>query len=170
MRPLSGNGELILYLDYDGVLHHENVLWSHTIGAYLSAPDHYKLFQHLDLLEALLAPYPQVRIILSTSWVHRYGCAKAARQLGPRLRQRVVGATLRSLVNQALFLGKPRGLQVWEDVQRRKPRDWIALDDDGNGWPLETTGKFIKTHDKDGISHPEVLAKFMAGLEQLCSK
>ena len=32
MKPLSGNGLLLLYLDYDGVLHHENVLWSRTIG------------------------------------------------------------------------------------------------------------------------------------------
>jgi hypothetical protein len=170
MKPLSGNGLLLLYLDYDGVLHHENVLWSRTIGAYLSAPDQYKLFQHLELLEKLLAPYPQIRIILSTSWVRRYGCSQAAKQLGPRLRQRVLGATFHSRMREDLFMDKPRGQQVWEDVQRRKPLDWLALDDDGEGWPPESVGRFIQTHDKDGISHPDVLAKLKAGLEQLCSK
>lgn len=170
MRPLSGNGGLLLYLDFDGVLHHENVLWSRTLGAYLSAPDQYKIFQHIGLLETLLAPYPQVRIILSTSWVRRYGCSKTAKQLGPRLRQRVVGATFHSRMNEDLFIDKPRGQQVSEDVQRRKPLDWIALDDDGDGWPPESAGKFIKTHNKDGISAPEVLERLKAALEQLCLK
>ncbi|PQA78071.1 HAD domain-containing protein [Rhodoferax sp. TS-BS-61-7] len=170
MRPLSGNGLLLLYLDFDGVLHHENVLWHPRIGAYLSAPEQYKIFQHIGLLETLLAPYPQVRIVLSTSWVRRYGCAKSAKQLGPRLRQRVLGATFHSRMDEDLFMELPRGQQVWEDVLRRKPRGWIALDDDGEGWPPESAGKFIQTHDKDGISHPEVLERLKAALEQLCSK
>lgn len=64
---MKGTGELILYLDYDGVLHHENCLWHPKIGAYLSAPDGYVLFQHAELLEQLLAPHPQVQIVLSTA-------------------------------------------------------------------------------------------------------
>ncbi|MDT7517956.1 HAD domain-containing protein [Rhodoferax sp. TBRC 17660] len=131
MRKLLGHGELLLYLDFDGVLHHENVLWHPRIGAYLSAPEQYKLFQHIGLLETLLEPYPQVRIVLSTAWVCRYGCAKSAKQLGPRLRQRVIGATFHSRMDQDMFTALPRGKQVWEDVRRRKPSGWIALDDDG---------------------------------------
>ena len=34
MKPLEGNGQPLLYLDFDGVLSHENVLW-HEQGAYL---------------------------------------------------------------------------------------------------------------------------------------
>ena len=41
---MRGTGELVLYVDYDGVLHHENVLWHPKIEAYLSAPDGYVLF------------------------------------------------------------------------------------------------------------------------------
>ena len=33
MNVLSGHGGLLLYLDYDGVLHHENVLWHPRMGA-----------------------------------------------------------------------------------------------------------------------------------------
>ncbi len=170
MRKLLGHGELLLYLDFDGVLHHENVLWHPRIGAYLSAPEQYKLFQHIGLLETLLEPYPQVRIILSTAWVRRYGCAKSAKQLGPRLRQRVIGATFHSRMDQDLFTALPRGKQVWEDVRRRKPSGWIALDDDGEGWPQECASNFIQTHEKDGISHPEILHKLKAALEQLCKQ
>ena len=168
MRTLSGNGGLLLYLDFDGVLHHENCLWHPRIGAYLSAPEEFKIFQHVDLLERLLAPYPEVRIILSTSWVRRYGCTKSAKQLGPRLRQRVIGATFHSRMNEDLFMDLPRGKQVWADVQRRQPRDWLALDDDGDGWLPECAGHFIQTHEANGISDPQVLAALKARLEALC--
>ena len=168
MKALPGNGGLLLYLDFDGVLHHEDVWWHARIGPYLRAPDEFKLFQHLDLLETLLAPYPEVRIILSTSWVRRYGCSKASKQLGPRLRQRVVGATFHSRMSEDLFMSLSRGKQVWDDVLRRKPRDWLALDDDDEGWTPECAGHFVKTHDHDGISDPNVLATFTRKLEAMC--
>lgn len=53
----KGAGELVLYLDFDGALHHENVLWHSKKGAHLGAPPHYKLFQHADLVVSLLSPY-----------------------------------------------------------------------------------------------------------------
>lgn len=158
MRALAGEGGLLLYLDYDGVLHHEDVWWHARVGPYLRAPDQYKIFQHLDLLEQLLAPYDEVRLILSTSWVRRYGCSKAGKQLGPRLRQRVLGATFHSRMNEFKFMELPRGQQVWNDVLRRKPRGWLALDDDGEGWPAESAGHFIKTHATEGISDNQVLS------------
>lgn len=132
---MKGAGELVLYLDYDGVLlHHENVLWHPRIGAYLSAPDGYVLFQHAELLEQILAPYPQVRIVLSTTWVRRYGRATAAKNLRPALRSRVIGATFHSRMDEQQFSEVPRGMQVWSDVLRRQPRDWLALDDDWLDW------------------------------------
>lgn len=168
MKPLSGHGGLLLYLDFDGVLHHHDVWWHELVGPYMRAPEEYKLFQHLPLLERILEPYPQVRIVLSTSWVHRYGTAKAAKQLGPRLRHRVVGATFHSRMDQDLFAELPRGKQVWDDVQRRKPSGWVALDDDGEGWPQECASNFIQTHEKEGISDLAVLAQFKEKLEALC--
>ena len=53
---MKGTGELVLYLDYDGVLHHENCLWHPRRGAYLVAPQRYSLFQHAPLLEEMLEP------------------------------------------------------------------------------------------------------------------
>jgi hypothetical protein len=168
MRTLSGHGGLLLYLDFDGVLHHEDVWWHDLVGAYLRAPDEFKLFQHVGLLEQLLAPYPELRIVLSTSWVRRNGCAGAAKNLGPRLRQRVIGATFQSRMNDATFAAIPRGQQVWADVQRRQPRDWIALDDCPDGWPAQSQGKFIQAHRHHGISEPAVLAAVRQRLSEMC--
>jgi hypothetical protein len=165
---MKGRGELVLYLDFDGVLHHEKVLWHPKIGAYLSAPDGYVLFQHAELLERMLAPYPQVQIVLSTSWVRRYGCARSAKQLRPALRARVIGATFHSKMNELEFAEKPRGVQVWEDVLKRRPRDWLALDDDGLDWPECGIEKYVKTHLSEGISDPAVQNEFAQKLREMC--
>ena len=165
---MKGRGELLLYLDYDGVLHHENCLWHPKIGAYLSAPDGYVLFQHAELLENLLAPYPLVKIVLSTSWVCRYGCSKAAKNLRPGLRSRVIGATYKITLRENEFSALPRGQQVWSDVVKRKPRNWLAIDDVDEGWPELSLPNYVRTHKQDGISDPAVLAEFQKKLGKMC--
>jgi hypothetical protein len=163
-----GAGELIVYLDFDGVLHHENVLWHPKRGAYLCAPSKYTLFQHADLLVELLDPYPEVKIVLSTSWSRVYGCDKAAKRLPDSLRKRVVGATFHSRMYEAGFVDSPRGMQVWGDVIRRNPKDWLALDDDYLHWPKWCLDKFIRTHEHEGISDPRVHAEIVEKLAKLC--
>ena len=166
---MRGGGELLLYLDYDGVLHHENCLWHPNIGAYLSASEGYVLFQHLKLLEQLLAPYPQVKIVLSTSWVLKYSCSKAAKNLMPALRSRVIGATFNSNMRKHEFSALPRGLQVWFDVIKRQPRDWLAIDDANEGWHELSLPNYVRTHKQDGISDPAVLAEFQKKLGRMCA-
>lgn len=166
--PRGYNG-LVLYLDYDGVLHHENVLWHPRRGAYMSAPPGYVLFQHVDLLEQILAPYPAVQIVLSTSWVRSYGCVNTAKRLPPSLKSRVIGATFHSKMNENNFTAAPRGMQVWNDTLRRKPKDWIALDDDFLDWPAWCIDKYIRTHEHEGISDPAVEAKLREKLALMCS-
>ncbi|WP_114971141.1 HAD domain-containing protein [Rhodoferax ferrireducens] len=166
---MKGTGHLLLYLDFDGVLHHENCLWHPTIGPYLCEGEGYVLFQHCELLEKMLEPYPYVQIVLSTMWVVRYGCAKSAKNLRPALRQRVVGATYHSRMSRAEFVDTPRGLQVWQDVMRRKPRDWLALDDVHIGWPEHALPHYARTHKHAGISDPAVQAEFKQKLKEMCA-
>lgn len=163
----KGAGELILYLDFDGVLHHENVLWHSKKGAYLVAPPQYSLFQHVDLLSSLLKPYPDLKIVLSTSWVRTYGCDKSAKRLPRALSSRVVGATFHSRMYEPGFISLPRGMQVSADVVRRKPRDWLALDDDYVDWPTWCLDKYIRTHEHEGISEPSVRAEITKKLATL---
>lgn len=164
-----GAGELIVYLDFDGVLHHENVLFTKR-GAKLLAPPGHKLFQHVDLLVEILAPYPQILIVLSTSWVGHYGCAGAARRLPGALRERVIGATYHSkMMGPVEFYGAPRGMQVWGDVVKRKPKDWIALDDDYLHWPKWCLDKYVRTDEIEGISHPGARAEIVDRLGEMCA-
>jgi hypothetical protein len=167
---MKGAGGLVLYLDYDGVLHHENCLWHPRRGAYLVAPERYALFQHVGLLEQLLAPYPTVQIVLSTSWVLRYGCSATAKRLTPALQTRVIGATFHSKhMRDDDFRYLLRGQQVFEDVLRRRPREWLALDDNSEGWPVNHAHRHVLTDAYEGISAPEVQAEIEHKLKELCA-
>jgi hypothetical protein len=166
---MKGTDQLVLYLDFDGVLHHENCVWHPRRGAYLVAPERYRLFQHVELLEQMLEPYPQLQIVLSTSWVLRYGCSATTKRLPPALQSRVIGATFHSRhMRDDDFLYLPRGRQVAEDVMRRRPLYWLALDDNEEGWPPEHLGKWVHTHMYEGISDPEVQAEFNQKLKEMC--
>jgi hypothetical protein len=166
----KGTGQLVLYLDFDGVLHHENCLWHPKRGAYLDAPERYSLFQHSPLLEQMLTPYPDMRIVLSTSWVLRYGCSVTAERLPPALRDRVIGGTFHSRHMSADdFRWMPRGQQVFEDVLRRRPREWLALDDNSEGWPVNHAHRHVLTDAYEGISAPEVRAEIEHKLKEMCA-
>lgn len=114
-------------------------------------------------------PYPQLQIVLSTSWVRRYGCSATAKRLPENLRARVIGATFHSRhMREVDFLHLPQGQQVIEDVMRRRPRAWLALDDDAEGWPPEYAAQFVQTHMYEGISDPDVQEEFSQKLKVMC--
>lgn len=166
MRHPRGSGEPVLYLDYDGVLHHEDVWWHYRRGAYVK-PAGFALFEHAPLLADLLRPYPSVRIVLSTSWVRVRRFSRAKKRLLPELRERVIGATFHTAMNQARFEALSRGMQVWEDVQRRQPSDWFALDDNTE-WPESCRDKLVLTDPGLGISAPGIEALVRAHIERIC--
>ena len=85
---------MVLYLDYDGVVHPDEVYLDAHNRIYLRGES--TLFEHAALLEATLAPYPQLRIVLSTSWVRMKGFDRACKRLHQALRERILGATWHS--------------------------------------------------------------------------
>jgi len=129
---------MLLYLDYDGVLHPDAVYLDARNQVYLRG--YGTLFEHAALLEALLAPYPLLKIVLSTSWVRIKGFDRARRRLPQGLRERVIGATWHSRFMQDHQMldwwvsQSSRYEQIRRDVERRQPGDWMALDDDERGW------------------------------------
>jgi hypothetical protein len=172
LKATAGRGELLLLLDFDGVLHHENVRWDQDRGLYLQAPARYSLFQHAQLLDEVLAPHPEVLIVLSTSWVRMFGISETAQRLPQTLRARVVGATFSPEMRhlEDAFAVMPRGLQVLSDVQRRQPRDWLAVDDDVIGWPEAHLHKVVQSDPYEGISAPVVLDELRRKLAAMCGR
>lgn len=157
----------VLYLDYDGVLHPEGVYRTRK-GPWLQAPGH-QLFENERLLEEALAPYPALHIVLSTAWLlARGGYSYAKRQLSPALQARVIGATYHQrYTRRDEYLATPRGLQIWQDVQRRCPYAWLALDDDDTQWPAWCQAHLILTHPTLGLAEPTVYAALQQQLSAM---
>ena len=158
------SADVVLYLDLDGVVHHDQVLWHPHKGIYMSpyeAPGR-SLFEWVPILEAALDPYPSVALVLSSTWCIRPGYSATLKRLPPSLRSRFIGGTYHKRVhgtdpwNLAMFRGMPRGEQVLEDALRRKPRQWLALDDDLEGWPEACRENLIACEGTTGLSDGEV--------------
>ena len=149
------------------MLHHENVLWHPRRGIYAGPPG-FVLFEHAALLDELLAPYPQMNIILSASWVQHMAAYGAAQRPPESLRRRVIGATFHSQMNvEQFFLMKPRGKQVIEDVARLRPVGWLALDDTDEGWPEHPNDHVIVTDEHLGIASPGTAERIATALHRM---
>jgi hypothetical protein len=158
-------GGTVLYLDFDGVLHPEEVWRCPGSGPYVASPPGHQVFEHAALLERCLEPYPGLRIVLSTNWVLVFrSVRKVARRLPPGLRERVAGATFHRQMDPGWFRSIPRGVQVWGDVCRRRPDAWLALDDDEAGWPAVGRAHLVRTDPVLGLSDPAVLADLQTRL------
>ncbi|PAJ96074.1 hypothetical protein CJO69_03260 [Burkholderia ubonensis] len=169
--PPRHTGGRVLFLDFDGVTHPESVYLLHKRGPILVDALGHSLFEHCLLLEEVLSPYPDLRIVLSTSWVRRYrgSVVRVSRRLTPGLQARVVGATYHSGMDPREFASAPRGMQVWSDVLRRKPDAWLALDDDWLHWPAWCRDHLVRTDPLLGISEPSVLMELKIKLAKMCN-
>lgn len=156
----------ICYLDFDGVLHDEEVYWQPKRGIYMKTPGRV-LFEWLPILDELLAPHPDVKIVLSTSWVRARSFYFARKQLTPRLQERVIGATFHSQAYLGEFIRLPRGVQITDDVSRRGPKSWFAIDDDYTGWPDWCRHNLIQTDGARGVSDPKIQHAIQVMLERM---
>lgn len=157
---------MVLYLDLDGVVQHEAVLYHPKRGIYMSPIQTGRvLFEWIPILEGILRPYPDVALVLSSTWCIRPGYAKTLERLPSSLRSRFIGGTYHRRIHGAdpaslsAFRDTARGLQVWEDVQRRKPRQWLAIDDDVQDWPQWALEQLVACDGTTGLSDTRVQAQ-----------
>lgn len=121
VRPSATAAAIILFLDFDGVLHEDPCF------------DEARLFARAPELAQALEPFPEVRLVLSTSWRSQRTLAEMVRPLPDGLRRRVVDAT--PLVTSA---DTPAALRpyrrhaecaTWLRSQGHEQTPWVALDD-----------------------------------------
>lgn len=167
--------DVALYLDIDGVLHHQAVMWHHRRGIFMSpseAPGR-KLFEWVAYLAEALELFPQVRLVLSSSWCVKPGYGKTLKWFPEGLRERFIGGTYHKRIHGvdpwaiSAFKAMSRGEQIVADVRRRQPRAWIALDDDIDGWPHAAMHNLIACDGNTGLSCAAVRQKLAKVLEEL---
>ncbi len=167
---------MLLFLDYDGVLHPD--------AAYLvrSRPvlqAEGELFMWAPILVELLRPYPDLKIVLSTSWVRLLGFSRARDYLPVELRSRVIGGTWHSAMGRHAegshradsnwFVASSRHDQITRYISRAGERasHWLAIDDDAEEWADSNRTRLVETDGDTGLSSPLVQSELRAKLRSL---
>lgn len=157
---------MILFLDFDGVLHPDAVYLERGRPVLRAEGE---LFMWAGHLVEALAGHPDVHIVLSTSWARELRFTRARDHLPAELRARVIGATWHSgMATDQEF--RPLGRETWWDsatryqqirryVVRAHLTDWIAVDDDAEGWADADLDHLVRTDGAHGLSDPAALLR-----------
>jgi hypothetical protein len=149
----------LLYLDFDHCLHACDAY--KTADGIVPSDPSVRFFEFAGVLETMLAPYPALRIVLSTSWVEAIGF-EAARDGLPlsSLRARVVGATFNPKENFAWAWREiSRGQQVRHHVTRYGIKKWLALGDMREGFE-GVEARLVHCHPGVGLGNKDVQKLF----------
>lgn len=164
---------MIVFLDFDGPLHPDEAYNLPGRGIVLKTanlPDEYQdaeLFCYMPLLENVLADYPEVRLVLSTTWAESLGLEGAKQWLSPALQARVIGATHHPQ-HTPRWHYQSRFQQILDYVaHHRLGSQWLAIDNDNTGWPDNQYDNLVLTDDYAGLSDPKTLALLRARLDLL---
>lgn len=169
---------MILFLDFDGVLHPDAVFKPARKPIELRAEG--QLMMHAHILEEIIKPY-DVQIVLSTSWVRSLGYLKTVKKMPPALAERVIGATWHTgmvdLVTYPYSSGSysndpfnflSRFEQIHGHVVRNNVENWLAIDDLHSGldpWPAEFEQRLVKTDGNLGLGCEEKQRELKQKLE-----
>lgn len=119
----------ILFLDFDGVLHRENLT------------SRQPLLSQLPLLEDVLREFPEVEVVISSTWRLKWpdqglATTELRKHFSSDIAQRVVGVTPHHLTLDSKLA--PDGMDVyhrhweietWLRTHRPHSTTWVALDD-----------------------------------------
>lgn len=162
---------MILFLDYDGVLHPDAV---YLVGGKPVLRAEGELFMWAALLVDALAGSPEVQIVLSTSWSRELRFSRARDYLPSELAARVIGSTWHSAMATDDEY-RPLGRDTWWDrasryqqirryVDRAELAEWIAIDDRPEGWSDHHLDRLIQTESARGLSDPAVMRRLAVSL------
>ncbi|MBU1363877.1 MAG: hypothetical protein KKE51_08655 [Gammaproteobacteria bacterium] len=150
---------MILYLDFDGVVH---ALGEPALNDNFKLLDNPNLFKWLPILEQILEPYPEVRIVISSDWRRLFDDDSLKRLLGPAISHRFAG-----IVEVA---EKSRANEILMDAAQRGLTDWLALDDHPTVVEASRTDiRFIVCKPETGLSSRTVQATLKTRLNALLS-
>ena len=119
---------MILFLDFDGVLHPEGEGHLPSDGAE---------FCFLPRLEALLRQFPHVDVVVSSSWRERLPYEALIAPFSGDIRRRIIGVTpARGMGRSHSYAHRESEILAWIDRHAAQGQQWVALDD--AEWQFDT--------------------------------
>ncbi|WP_296655259.1 HAD domain-containing protein [Paraburkholderia sp.] len=117
-----------LFVDYDGALHRGHALLDESGKVSLDTGN--PLFEFAQLLVSLLEPYPQVEVVLTTSWLNKLSVEQVVSFLPLPLANRVVGTTQGYRARFGDWkIGIARTYIIRSYVLEHRLKNWLAIDD-----------------------------------------
>lgn len=147
-----------LFLDFDGVLH---AFGEEAFNEDLKLIDNPRLFCWRSILEEALAPYPEVKIVVSSDWRRLFDDANLARLLGSNLGPRFLGVVE--------CYKESRAEEILAEVARRKLSYWLAIDDHPSVFKAGKAGdsRFIACAPDTGLSEASAQRELRGKLSEL---
>jgi len=182
--PHSDSGPPTLYLGLSGVVYPSESNYRLVYGRSPWDDGHAK-FQDVSVLVRALAPWPELRIVLTSTYPWRYGLPATLEALGPALASRVDGFTFEDITTRvtrevSMRSGGTRILgyssnEYWRmskaDIVAvhsawRRPVAWIAIDDEDILWPIAVRqDRVVLTDPCIGLDEPDTLDRLWTVLE-----
>ena len=120
---------MILFLDFDGVLHHIRARYNEG-------------FQHVPALETVLRDFPLVKIVISSSWRYHENLEQLREHFSPDIAERIIGVTPTiepTWQEHARF----KEISAWIEMNAYTG-EWLAIDDQYGEFPQVGEGKDIQ--------------------------
>ena len=113
---------MILFLDFDGVLHPQ------YDGQQVPSD---VAFCHLPRFEAVMRCFPNVEIVISSTWREQFELNTLRARFSPDIALRIIGVTPLSADMLTANEPKIRECEIisWLQVNNRQGEEWIAIDD-----------------------------------------
>lgn len=160
---------IILFLDFDGVLHPLfNVGQDGRTATIYEGP----FFVHAPRLAELLAPYlEQIEIVISSSWGRTRSLEQLKALLPPVIATRVTDTTWiesREADTRNALATRYRCIDQWLRVKRPGYEgQWLALDDDYCDWPSDELHRLVVV--RSTLASPSVQTELADRLRLLLS-
>lgn len=138
---------MILFVDFDGVLHSIDSRNFEYFGNALVVSDNPDLFQWVPLLWQIIEPHP-VEIVVHSSWRHLYPADELIARFPVTMQSRIAGITE----------GRDRHQSIQDYVCKNDVKRFAVLDDDPDAFP-ENWPNLILCDSQRGINDADVLAK-----------
>jgi hypothetical protein len=113
---------MILFLDFDGVLHP-----AHD-GEPTPANE---VFCHLPRFESVMRDFPQVEIVISSIWRYQFTLDELRARFSPDIAARIIDSTPQAELTESHYQHARREREIldWLAFAGREGEPWIALDD-----------------------------------------
>lgn len=166
---------MILFLDFDGVLHPDGAILKNGAPCMPCGSD---FFVWASGLQNALAMYDQsqLQIVLSTSWAHSLGYRYACEALPADIGCRVIDATwhkdhyLVTGITNSRWWKMPRHKQIELYTEKHSIHQWLAIDNNHDGFGPSKEDCIVRCDSAKGLSCPDTRQSLSGKLRKMMRK